>query len=137
MKTKMPPQSARYLPALAGADGGFELRDDEGRDVFEDDLQLARIVDAQLRADDQADGEDDQDDERAEDQVVRDVEAERGEQRVDGFDEWGGMFEGFHEPEIVPDFTSWAEGLGPRSQAVGGFAALRIPSDLRTPSRPS
>ena len=43
---------------------------------------------------------DDQDDEGAENQVIRDVKAERRQQRVDGLDQWRGVFEGFHNRRL-------------------------------------
>ena len=61
--------------------------DEEADDVLEDDLQLARVLDAQLRADGQAEHEDDQADERGEDEVIGRVDAERRQQRVDQLDD--------------------------------------------------
>ena len=78
----------------------FEHADEEGDDVFEDDLQLAGVVDAQRRADGQADEEDEERDQPDEDQVIGHVDPQRREQQIDQRDERGGMFNGFHSQTL-------------------------------------
>ena len=82
MNTKMRAEQRQELAALR-AHVVFEHADQERDDVLEDDLQLARVVDAQRRADGQADEEDEERDEPDEDQVVGHVDPERREQQVD------------------------------------------------------
>jgi hypothetical protein len=55
----------------------LERRHEKAGDVFEDDLELAGIVDAQPRSDGQAEDQDNQADERGESDVVRDVDVQR------------------------------------------------------------
>src|SRR5689334_17337110 len=74
----------------------FEHADQERHDVLEDDLQLAGVVDAQLRADGQADEQDEQRDQPDEDHVIGHVDPQRREEQVDQRNEWGGMFNSFH-----------------------------------------
>ena len=86
MKTKIVPSSGRYCrPRRAHV--AFEHADDERDDVFEDDLQLAGLVDAQRRADGEADDEDEERDERDEHHVIRHMNVQRREQQVDERDE--------------------------------------------------
>ncbi len=82
MKTNIVPSSGRYCAALR-AHVAFEHADDEGDDVFEDDLQLAGIVDAQRRADGEADEQDEERDQRNEHQVIRHMDVQRREQEID------------------------------------------------------
>ncbi len=54
-----------------------------GDDVLEDDLQLAGFVDAQRSADGEADGQDEERDQRNEHQVIRHMDVQRREQEID------------------------------------------------------
>ena len=99
MKTKMRAEQRQELAALR-AHVAFEHADEERDDVLEDDLQLAGIVDAQRRADGQADEEDEERDQPDEDQVIGHVDPERREQQIDERDERGGMFNCFHSQTL-------------------------------------
>jgi hypothetical protein len=84
------------IAALALADRVFQLRHDESREVFEDDLELAWVVDTQLGADHETHAEHDERDQAAENKVIRNVEAKRRRQRVHGLHERGRVLQGFH-----------------------------------------
>jgi hypothetical protein len=91
----------------------LEHADEKADDVLEEDLELAGTFDTQLRADGKAEHQDDEDDQDAEDDVVRRVDAKRREKRVDQLDQGGRVFNGFHNPSIVVEIHKPHSGSAP------------------------